>query len=123
MEVELEDGPDEITLSAQELTQILMNLLMNASDACGHVGHVQITSVGEAERIVLTVDDDGPGVPDELREQVFEPFMTTKDVGKGTGLGLSVTRGLVEAAGGSIGLGRSPTGGARFELIFPRRPA
>ncbi len=117
----LAEPPDRVTLSQQELTQVLMNLLMNASDACGYRGEIRILSEVQVDpnRVRLCVEDDGPGVSDEMREQIFEPFVTTKDVGKGTGLGLSVTKGLVEGVGGSIYVEAAKGGGARFVLELP----
>ena len=67
------------------------------------------------------VEDDGPGVDPRVQDQLFEPFVTTKDVGKGTGLGLAVCRGLVEAAGGSISLDLDYAAGARFVVELPTR--
>jgi len=71
--------------------------------------------------VVLSVEDDGPGVPAELREQVFEPFFTTKEAGRGTGLGLSIARRIVEDHGGELALENRSDGlnGARFELRLP----
>jgi len=71
------------------------------------------------ESVVVFVDDNGPGVAVSVRDKLFEPFVTTKEVGKGTGLGLAVCRGLVEAASGSITVGESPEGGARFAVELP----
>jgi len=68
----------------------------------------------------LEVEDTGPGVAEEVRARLFEPFVTTKEVGKGTGLGLAVCRGLVEAAGGTITLDEGYAEGARFVLELPR---
>jgi hypothetical protein len=67
-----------------------------------------------------TRHDDGPGVPKELRERVFDPFVTTKDVGAGTGLGLAVCRGIVEGAKGRIFVDGTYEGGARFVVELPR---
>jgi two-component system, NtrC family, sensor kinase len=65
------------------------------------------------------VQDNGPGVKAEVAVRVFEPFVTTKEVGKGTGLGLAVCRGIVEACGGTIDLDANYTGGARFVIELP----
>jgi len=67
----------------------------------------------------LTVDDDGPGIPEEERERVFLPFVTTKAPGEGTGLGLALCRKLIEAHGGTVTATASPLGGARFRLWLP----
>ena len=68
---------------------------------------------------VLTVSDNGPGIPEEDREKVFDPFFTTKDPGKGTGLGLSICARLTEGMGGRITVDRGPEGGARFTVRLP----
>ena len=67
----------------------------------------------------IEVEDNGPGVDPRVRERLFEPFVTTKDVGEGTGLGLAVCRGLVESAGGNIALDPGYAGGARFVVTLP----
>jgi two-component system NtrC family sensor kinase len=69
------------------------------------------------------VEDDGPGVAPEVRDKLFEPFVTTKRVGEGTGLGLAVCRGLVEAVGGTIAVEPGGGGGgARFVVELPAEP-
>jgi signal transduction histidine kinase len=67
----------------------------------------------------IEVEDDGPGVASTVRDRLFEPFVTTKEVGEGTGLGLAVCRGLVESASGEIGIDASYTRGARFYVVLP----
>lgn len=109
-----------VALGTQQLVQVLLNLVLNAADACGPGGQVVIRAEPSPLGVSLAVEDDGPGVPAEIVDRLFEPFVTTKDVGKGTGLGLAVCRGLVEAAGGSILLDRSYQGGARFVVQLPR---
>ncbi len=118
-------GADRVELAQQELTQIVMNLMMNAADACEYRGKICISSESDDQRdsLVLVIEDDGPGIHPDLREQIFEPFVSTKDVGKGTGLGLSVTKGMVEGVGGSIVARDAEGGGARFELVLPKRPS
>lgn len=105
----------EIEVDAGQLRQVLVNLLRNAREALARGGHVWIRAArGEGETTTLVVEDDGPGVPDELRDRLFQPFVTTKK--DGTGLGLSTTRELVEANGGTIRCEERPGGGARFVL-------
>lgn len=116
-------GPDLVAMSGEALTQILLNLLMNAADACQYRGRVSIVTRRADESPdadwVLTVEDDGPGVDPRVKDRLFEPFVTTKEVGKGTGLGLSVTRGLVESALGSIAVEDVQGHGARFVVHLP----
>jgi two-component system NtrC family sensor kinase len=124
---EVEPGLPPVALSREQLVQVLLNLVLNATDACGPGGRVRVTAKapnqGEARGVTVAVEDNGPGVAPEIREHLFEPFVTTKEVGKGTGLGLAVCRGLVEAAGGSIALDTSTPSGARFVVELPRAEA
>jgi signal transduction histidine kinase len=99
--------------------QVILNLVMNGADAAGPGGNVRVTAARAPASITLIVEDDGAGVDPRVQAQLFEPFVTTKDVGKGTGLGLAVCRGLVEAAGGSIALDHDYQRGARFVVELP----
>ncbi|MDZ4861946.1 MAG: GAF domain-containing protein [Gemmatimonadota bacterium] len=104
------------------LQQVLMNLLVNAEHAIrAHRGrgHVWIRFTAEEGRAAVVVDDDGPGVPPELLNRVFDPFYTTKPEGEGTGLGLSVSAGIVADHGGRITAAQRPGGGARFTVELP----
>lgn len=114
-----------VALSPQRLTQVLLNLLLNAGAAMadGPTDKVRTITlraqlVGKG-RVGIEVEDNGPGVPADLRERVFDPFVTTKDVGSGTGLGLAVCRGIVEAAKGRIFVDAQYTQGARFVVDLP----
>lgn len=117
---EVEDNLPEVRLSQAELTQVLLNLTMNAANACEQKGKIVISvSQKDEETVVTTVSDDGPGVAPEVQETLFEPFVTTKEVGQGTGLGLSVSRGLVESVGGRIFVEANEPRGARFVFELP----
>jgi signal transduction histidine kinase len=113
----------EVALSREQLVQVILNLVLNAADACGPGGKISVSARPSGSGVRLTIEDNGPGVPQEVRDKIFEPFVTTKEVGKGTGLGLAVCRGLVEAAGGSIALDESHAPGARFVIDLPRADA
>jgi signal transduction histidine kinase len=115
----VEEGLPLVLLSQEELTQILLNLLMNAADACGGDGNVLVEARLKEGQVQISVQDDGPGVAEDVRDSLFEPFVSTKDVGKGTGLGLAVTKGLVESADGTIAVEDAPGGGARFVVRVP----
>lgn len=114
--VDVEDGV-HVALSPQRLTQILLNLLLNAGAV--EPRNIAVRARVEGGKVRIEVEDDGPGVPKELRDRIFDPFVTTKDVGAGTGLGLSVCRGIVEAAKGKIYVDASYERGARFVVELP----
>jgi two-component system NtrC family sensor kinase len=120
LKLELEPDLPAVLLSREQLVQVVLNLVLNAADAVGAGGHVTVAARARAERVELSVADDGPGVPSAIRERLFEPFATSKEPGKGTGLGLAVCRGLVEAVGGSIALDERHAPGARFVVELPR---
>jgi two-component system, NtrC family, sensor kinase len=119
--VDVSPGLPAVTLGHEPLMQVILNLVMNAADAVGKGGKVRVAASRSGERVRLIVEDDGPGVDPRVQAQLFEPFVTTKDVGKGTGLGLAVCRGLVEAAGGTITLDTEFARGARFIVELPIR--
>ncbi len=122
-------GELRAALPADRLMQVILNLAMNAGDAIVStnasesavvMGRVTLRARVENAAVRLEVEDTGPGVPEALVGHIFEPFVTTKEVGKGTGLGLAVCRGIIEAASGEIGLDTSYTEGARFYVTLPR---
>jgi signal transduction histidine kinase len=122
VDTKLEEEPLRVVLAAPRLTQVILNLAMNAGDALGSKeGHVTIRAKKEGAFVRIEVEDDGPGIPKDMRDKIFEPFVTTKDVGAGTGLGLAVCRGLVEAAGGTIDAEHPPKG-ARLVVLLPQSP-
>jgi signal transduction histidine kinase len=94
-----------------QVGQVLTNLVTNALDAVGERGWVRIAASVESRRVVLSVEDDGPGIRPSLKDRIFEPFYTTKH--QGTGLGLAIVRRLVEANGGSITLDHDASQGTR----------
>jgi two-component system, NtrC family, sensor kinase len=119
LELRVADDLPAVALGAEQLMQLVLNLLLNAVDALDGGGHVRVAAERSSRGVSLVVEDNGPGVARAVQGRLFEPFVTTKDVGKGTGLGLAVCRGLVEAVGGSITLDTSYTEGARFVVELP----
>jgi PAS domain S-box-containing protein len=102
-----------------KLKIVLTNLLRNALEAVGEAaGEVRIASAVSDAGVRLSVQDSGPGVPEEVRKRLFRPFSTGK--ASGTGLGLAVARKLVEVHGGELNLVSGPDEGARFEIFLPR---
>ncbi len=104
---------------AHELTQIVLNLLLNAADAVAGEGHIMIELKREESEVTLAISDSGPGIPLEVRDKLFDPFVTTKPAGRGTGLGLAVCQAIVERLGGAISGENLPRRGARFLVRLP----
>lgn len=100
---------------------MILNVAGNARDVLPDSGTFRLAaSLADAgERLALTLSDDGPGMPESVRAQVFTPFFTTKPKGEGTGLGLSVVRDIVADVGGSIRIDCPPTGGTSVHITLP----
>lgn len=109
------------------LTRILVNLIQNSRQAFEvarrAVGTVCVRAYPQDDRVVVDVADDGPGIPEELRERVFEEFFSTRRAAGGTGLGLATARELARSFGGTLELPQQPRRGALFRLILPRPSA
>ncbi len=110
----------QVLADKQEMRRLFLNLIHNASQACVSNGVIEMSSAVEGQEVVYRVMDNGPGVPDELRERLFEPYFTTKT--SGTGLGLAICRKLAEAHGGSIELEQSSPGRTVFSVKLPLAP-
>jgi signal transduction histidine kinase len=104
------------------INQVVLNLLVNAIDACPEKGHVTITSRMDDLGVVIEVRDTGHGIPPAIREKIFDPFFTTKPQGHGTGLGLSISHGIVLDHGGTIEVESEVGKGACFRVRLPRKP-
>ncbi len=101
-----------------QVQQILVNLVLNAIDACEGGGHVELRASHRGDAIVLEVADDGRGIPAEIKAQIFDPFFTTKKRGQGTGLGLWVVAQLVRAHAAEIELDTTPGGGTIVRVTW-----
>lgn len=114
----LEHGGGRVLADAGLLQQAWGNVLTNALQAMGSSGgKLWVTTSRDGDRLLLSVEDSGPGVPPDVAPRLFEPFYTTKE--QGTGLGLSIAHTLVEASGGALTLLPPEHGGARFGMRFP----
>jgi two-component system NtrC family sensor kinase len=108
-----------------QISQVIMNLLSNAAQAIHGNGKIWIaTKFLKADsktenRIAISIQDDGTGIPSEIIEKIFDPFFTTKDVGRGTGLGLSISYGIIQNHGGTIQVRSEETKGTEFTIILP----
>jgi PAS domain S-box-containing protein len=117
---ELSDGPLPVLADRSQCDQLLMNLVVNASDAMPSGGTLTLRTGGDEAGVWLSVADTGCGISDAVREHLFEPFFTTKAVGHGTGLGLSVVHGIVTAHGGTVTMSSREGTGTTFTVRFPR---
>jgi len=119
------DGPAPVRGEEERLRQVIVNLCLNALEAVEEGGRVCVSCAvvphlaleDDSRRVELLVDDDGPGVPADLRDRIFEPFFTTKAAG--SGLGLSIVHAIVGQHEGTIQAHESPLGGARMVLRLP----
>jgi signal transduction histidine kinase len=117
-------GLPNVFADGHQVQQVLLNLIINAEQAmlsANGRGVLVVRSWHDAdqESVILEVNDDGPGIPDELQPKIFDPFFTTKEVGKGTGLGLTVAYAIVQEHGGRIRLESRPNAGASFYVEMP----
>jgi signal transduction histidine kinase len=109
-----------------QLSQVFVNLILNASDAMEGQAHGVLT-VGthladDHRHVVGFVEDTGAGIPRELHDKIFQPYFTTKPREKGTGFGLAIVRSIIEAHGGSVRLNSTPGVGTRVEFLLPIPP-
>ncbi|HKB11897.1 MAG TPA: ATP-binding protein [Vicinamibacterales bacterium] len=117
-------GLPQVFADGHQVQQVLLNLIINAEQAmlaASGRGTLVVRSWHDADQevVVLEINDDGPGIPDELQPKIFDPFFTTKEVGKGTGLGLTVAYAIVQEHGGRIRLESRPQKGASFYVELP----
>jgi PAS domain S-box-containing protein len=134
IELKTGSGPCDVLLDKGQFEQVLFNLCINARDAIGKSGHITVeatnvvVSHGNPVRqhgvkpgayVKISVKDDGPGIPENIRDRIFEPFFTTKPINEGSGLGLSVVYGIVTQAGGVIHLESELGKGTDFQIYLP----
>ena len=124
IDCDLASGLPDILGDPDQITQVILNLIINAEQAIrgsGRGDHIILrTRLGSAgDAIELEVEDNGPGIPEELRGRIFEPFFTTKNIGEGTGIGLALSHRIVHSHGGQIQLDPTFRDGARFRVTLP----
>jgi len=115
------DAPP-VTCAPQQLKQVFLNLVVNAAQAMEEGGTVRVSVRAEDGSVVVSVRDDGCGIPPELIDRIFDPFFTTKRVGEGTGLGLGIAHQIVESHGGEIEVDSAPGRGTVFRVRLPADP-
>src|SRR5262249_28218612 len=117
-------GLPQVFADGHQVQQVLLNLMINAEQAmlaANGRGTLVVRTWHDArqESVILEINDDGPGIPEELQPKIFDPFFTTKEVGKGTGLGLTVAYAIVQEHGGRLRLESRPNAGASFYVELP----
>jgi two-component system cell cycle sensor histidine kinase/response regulator CckA len=137
IELDVKHGRDLWLVKADlnQFEQVIVNLVVNARDAMPeggkiivrthNVGEAQCADFGEsqltpADYVLIEIEDEGHGIPADVRDKIFEPFFTTKEVGKGTGLGLSMVYGIVKQTGGFIFVDSAVGEGTVFRIFLPR---
>jgi signal transduction histidine kinase len=128
IKTDLAPGLPIIPVMTQDFGRVLLNLFNNALYAVnerkktageGYAPEVCVTSRYDKDEVVITVSDNGSGIPDHIREKIFQPFFTTKPTGEGTGLGLSLSYDIIKAAGGEIKVDSEKGKGTSFTIILP----
>lgn len=120
VQLELDEPCPEVRADADQMNQVLINLIMNAVHAMPDGGTLRIGMAPANEMVMLTVSDTGHGIPQEVMSHIFDPFFTTKEFGKGTGLGLTVVKGILEEHGGSIAATSELGKGTTFTILLPQ---
>lgn len=116
---ELEKGLPKITADPAQITQVLVNLAVNALQAMPEGGTLVVKSWRESGTVLLSVKDTGVGMGEEILDRIFLPFFTTKDVNEGTGLGLAVVHGITKSHGGAIDVQSRISEGSTFTIRLP----
>lgn len=122
--VEISASLPDLWIDETQIVQVLTNLIVNASQAILDTGigsrvTLSATETDQPSLVRIVVEDDGPGVPAEIADKIFDPLFTTKAAGKGTGVGLALCNRIVDSHGGSIQLDQQPGVGARFTIDLP----
>jgi two-component system, NtrC family, sensor histidine kinase HydH len=108
-----------IECDVEQVTQVMLNLLLNAMQVLPENGHIQLVTRDDREQLFIEISDDGPGIPPDARARIFEAFFFGRE--GGVGLGLAIVQQIVAAHGGEITVGESDLGGARFIIRLPRK--
>ena len=119
IETRFERGIPKVMGSTNQLRQVLLNLIRNAREAMPQGGILSLETLMKDARVIIHIKDTGIGVPEEVRDKIFETFFTTKHEVKGVGLGLSVCYGIIKDHGGEIRVESEEGRGSTFSIILP----
>ncbi|KPL08870.1 MAG: hypothetical protein AMS23_00715 [Bacteroides sp. SM1_62] len=119
LDIKLQPDLPFIIADPVHINQVVVNIVVNAMQAMPHGGVLNIKTLTSADEIMLIIKDTGVGMKEEVMEQIFYPFFTTKKAGQGLGLGLSVVHGIITAHGGSISVISEPGKGTEFKISLP----
>ena len=126
LDLDLDPGLPPAWVFVDEIQHVFLNLVVNAAQAIASNaregsarGRIRVSSRSHGDSVEIRVEDNGPGVPDAIRERVFDPFFTTKPAGQGTGQGLAICHRVVEHHDGRITLEAGEDGGAVFVVRLP----
>lgn len=129
LKMDLDPAVQRVEIMAQKMGQVLQNIIENAIDSVWEFAksnnkeckpRVHIRSIRHEDQVEIKISDNGPGIPENAREKIFEPFYTTKPTGEGTGLGLSLSYDIItQMHNGKLEVGSSDMGGALFTIVLP----
>ena len=130
VEIVLDLDPEvkEVSLIKEDFTRVIINLCNNAFDAMRtvttlHAASLSVRTKKQGDTITIEVADNGPGIPDDIKDKILQPFFTTKKGTEGTGLGLSITHDIVKAHGGEIKVESEIGKGTTFTILLNHKPS
>jgi len=109
----------KVNLNSSLLSQTFLQIIQNALQLKTPQLKITVSTAQQGDAVLITIADNGPGIPPDIRDRIFEPFFTTKDVGQGTGMGLTVAEQAIQACGGTITMTCPPDGGTLFTVSVP----
>lgn len=118
IELDLGEIP-EIEGKPGAISQVILNLVVNAADAIPEHGNIFIATAVDKKEIKMSIRDNGSGIPQEILTKIYDPFFTTKEVGKGTGLGLAISHGIIQKHGGRLTVESKEGEGTEFTIALP----
>lgn len=122
IQTQYDTGLPEVTTDSNQLQQVFLNIIDNAIDAVGQSGKIFVKTAqvsNSSKEILVTIQDNGPGMPKEVLARIFDPFFTTKRADEGTGLGLSISYSIIEKLRGKITVSSEEGKGTAFIITLP----